>query len=119
MSKLTLAPKSDHETTFIKDIISNFKILDMSNIEDIGKLERVVNQLRTIIDQAWMKNAKKSKISKHSKQWWSEECKQSLDNYRLSRSLENWKKFKKTVKDVKRSFFDDKIQEITNKSWSL
>ncbi len=59
MSKLTLAPKSDHETTFIKDIISNFKILDMSNIEDIGKLERVVNQLRTIIDQAWMKNAKK------------------------------------------------------------
>jgi len=37
--KHTLAPKSDHETTFIKDIISNFKILDTSNIEDIGKLE--------------------------------------------------------------------------------
>jgi len=39
MSKLTLAPKSDHETAFIKDIILNFKILDTSNIEDIGKLE--------------------------------------------------------------------------------
>jgi len=38
-SKHTLAPKSDHETAFIKDIISNFKILDTSNIEDIGKLE--------------------------------------------------------------------------------
>jgi len=63
-----------------------------------------------------MKNAKKSKISKHSEQWWSEECKWSLDNYRISRSLENWKNFKKTVKNVKRSFFDDKIQEITNKS---
>jgi len=122
MSKLTLAPKSDHETAFIKDIILNFKILDTSNIEDISKLEQVVNQLGTIVDQAWTKNAKKLKISKHSKQWWSEECKWSLDNYRSSRSLENWKKFKKTVKDVKRFFFDNKIQEITNKSrgpWEL
>ena len=120
--KLTLAPKSDQESNFIKDIILNFKSLDMTNIEDIGQLERVVNQLRMIIDQAWGKNAKKSKISKHSKQWWSDKCKRSLDNYRLSRSLKNWKKFKKTVKDVKRSFFNNKIQEITNKSrgpWEL
>jgi len=65
--KLTLAPKSNQESAFIDDIISNFKNMDMSNIEDIDKLERVVNQLRTIIDQAWTKNAKKSKISKHSK----------------------------------------------------
>ena len=51
-SKLSLAPKSNQETAFIQDIISNFKCLDMSNIEDINKLERVVNQLRLIIDQA-------------------------------------------------------------------
>ena len=31
------------------------------------KLERIVNQLEAIIDQVWKKNAKKSKISKHSK----------------------------------------------------
>ena len=73
MSKLTLAPKSDQETTFIQDafiqdIISNLKHLDISNIEDINKLKQVVNQLGIIIDQAWTKNAKKSKISKHSKQ---------------------------------------------------
>ena len=114
--KLTLAPKSDQETDFINDIILNLKTLDTSNIEDIGKLEWVVNQLGTIIDQAWTKNAKKSKISKHSKQWWLDECKRSLNNYRSSRSLENWKKFKKIVKNVKRSFFDNKIQEIVNKS---
>jgi len=75
-----------------------------------------------IIDQAWTKNAKISKISKHSKQWWIEDCSCSLDNYRSSRSLENWKKFKKIVKDTKRSFFDDKIQEVVNKSrspWEL
>jgi len=114
-----LAPKSNQESVFIEDIILNFKNLDISNIEDIDKLEQVVNQLSAIIDQAWSKNAKKSKISKHSKQWWTEDCSHSLDNYRALRSLKNWKKFKKVVKDVKRSFFNDKIQEIVNKSYGL
>jgi len=50
MLKLTLAPKSDQESAFIEDIISNFKNLDTSNIEDINELERVVNQLSAIID---------------------------------------------------------------------
>ena len=67
-SKLTLVSKSKQETAFINDIISNFKMLDTSNIVDVVKLEHIVNQLRSIIDQAWSENAKKSKISKHSKQ---------------------------------------------------
>ena len=70
MSKLTLVPKSKQETAFINNVILNFKTLDTSNIVDVVKLEYVVNQLRSIIDQAWSKNAKKSKISKHSKSWW-------------------------------------------------
>ena len=121
-SKLILAPKSDQESQFIKDIISKFKDLDTTSIKDINKLERVIKHFGTIIEQAWTKNTKKSKISKHSKQWWTEDCSCSLDNYRSSRSLENWKKFKKIVKDTKRFFFDDKIQEVVNKSrgpWEL
>jgi len=94
----------------------------MSNIDNTNKLEQAVHQVGTIINQAWAKNVKKVKISKHSNQWWSDECKRSLENYSASRSLENWKKFKTTVKNVKRSYFDDKIQEIANKSrgpWEL
>jgi len=58
MSKLTIIPKSEQETEFIKDVISNFNTIDTSNIENIEKLEQVVNLLRSIVDQAWSKNAK-------------------------------------------------------------
>ena len=121
-SKLILAPKSNQESGFIKDVISNFKGLDTTSIEDSNKLDQVIKQFGSIIDNVWTKNAKKSRISKHCKQWWMEDCSCSLNIYRSSRSLENWKKFKKTVKDTKRSFFDDKIPEIANKShgpWEL
>ena len=67
-SKFSIPPKSDQETAFIEEIISNFKNVDISDIGDMEKLECIINQLRAIIDQAWMKNAKKSGFSKHSKQ---------------------------------------------------
>jgi len=117
-SKLSIPSKSDQDTVFIEEIILNFKNLDISDIGDIEKLECIVNQLGAIINQAWTINAQKSKISKHSKQWWMEECSNSLNNYRITRSLNNWKSFKKIVKNVKRSFFDTKIQEVANKSHS-
>jgi len=67
-SKFLISPKSDQETSFIEEIILNFKNLDTSDIGDTEKLECIVNQFGAIIDQAWTKNAKKSRISKHSKQ---------------------------------------------------
>ena len=120
--KFTIPFKSDQELVFIKDIISNFKSLDTSNIDNSEKLEQLINQLRSIIEQSWTKNAKKSRITKHSKQWWMESCSQALETYRSTRSHDNWKLFKSTVKIAKQSFFDDKIQEIVNKSrgpWEL
>ena len=51
-SKLSLAPKSDQETAFIEDIISNFKNMNTSNIVDTEKLEHTVNQLEMFINQA-------------------------------------------------------------------
>jgi len=57
-SKLILAPKSDQESGFIKDVISNFKGLDMTSIKDSDKLDQVIKQFSLIIDNVWKKNAK-------------------------------------------------------------
>ena len=115
-SKLAISLNSEQETDFIKDVISNFSNLDTSNIESINKLEQIVNQLSIIVEQMWVKNAKKSRYSKHSKQWWSESCRSTLNTYRSERSCKNWKSFKLAVKNAKQTFFNDKIHKITNKS---
>ena len=121
-SKLAIFLNSKQETEFIKDVISNFSKLDTSNIVDINILDQIVNQLSVIAEQMWFKNAKKSRSSKHSKQWWSESCRNALSTYRLERSHKNWKSFKLAVKNAKQTFFDNKIHEIANKSrgpWKL
>ena len=94
----------------------------MTNIIDKDNLENIINNVESSINQAWSKKAKRFRILKHSKQWWTEGCSKSLNNYRITRSLDNWKMFKRVVKNAKRSFFDFKIQEVANKSrgpWKL
>jgi len=48
--KLSILPKSNQEISFIKEIILNFKNLNMSDIGNMEKLESIVNQFRAIID---------------------------------------------------------------------
>ena len=82
----------------------------------------MVNKLNSLVDQVWNKNTKHLRITKHSKKWWSEECNKALTDYRISRSLNNWKTFKKVVKNTKRVFFDLKIWKVADKShnpWEL
>jgi len=49
-SKFLISPKSDQETSFIEEIILNFKNLDTSDIGNTEKLECIINQFRAIID---------------------------------------------------------------------
>ena len=122
MTKLVLTSGSDQEKEFFKDVFANFALLDTSNINNIERLNTIVNHLGSIINQAWTKHAKRSKVLKHSKQWWTNSCSIALNNYRSSRSRDSWKTFKSTIREAKRSFFDNKIKEIANKSrgpWEL
>ena len=68
-SKLSIAPNSEQEMTFIKDLISIFKNIEMSNITNKDNLEDIINHVGTSINQTWTKNTKQLRISRHSKQW--------------------------------------------------
>ena len=114
-TRFSIAKNSEEETSFIKDVSSLIRNLDVSNLSDINRLENIVNSLALNIEYAWEKNFKLINISRHSKSWWNNECNQCLRIYRTSRSLEDWKIFRKTVKTTKWSFFYLKIQEISNK----
>ena len=117
-SKLSIALNSEQEMAFVKDLIAIFKNIETSNITNKDNLEDIVNHLGTSINWAWTKNAKQLRISRHSKQWWTKECSKSLNNYRTTRSCEDWKRFKNVMKNTKQSFFDSNIQEVANKSCS-
>ena len=118
ISKLSIQQKSKVENAFLEEVISSFKNFDTSNITRKEVLEHMVNKLNSTVDQAWNKNTKRSRIMKHSKKWWSEECNKALTNYQSTRSLNDWKISKKVVKDTKRAFFDLKIRKVAEKSHS-
>jgi len=93
--------------------------LDTLSIHNIKTLENIVQMLTIKIKNIWLKHSKIVNITKYSKAWWDEDCQKILNKYQQSRSLEDWKKFKKMVKKSKRAFFDDKITEIANKKCGL
>ena len=88
-SKLSIQPNSEQESAFIEEVISAFKNLNALNISNKEGLKNTVNNLNLLVNQAWNKFAKRSRIIRHSKQWWNNECNQAIDEYRASRSLES------------------------------
>ena len=101
-SKFLIPKNSEEEEAFSREAALVFKSLDTLNLSNHESLELVINSLVARIEQAW-----------------NEDCNCSLNKYRESRNLEDWKLFRKTVKIIKRLFFDIKIQEVANKSCGL
>jgi len=121
MRKRTIVKDSNEEITFIKELTAALRNINTSNILDISSLNSAVNAINTFassIDFIWLKNSKITNIMVHSKSWWDTNCRRDLNTYRAFKSLEDWKQFKKTVKNTKYIFFNLKIQEISNKKQS-
>jgi len=114
--KFSLPKNSEEEEVFIKEVALVFKSLNTSNLSNHKSLEQVVNSLVARVEQALNANTRRVNITKQSKKWWNEDCNRSLNKYRESRSLEDWKSFKRTVMITKKLFFDIKIQDVANKS---
>jgi len=113
---------SDKEAKFISNVINLVKSLNTNHINSVKDLESTIQEFIGHTDEIWFKHSKIVNITRHSKSWWSSICQRHLELYRNSKQLEDWKNFEKMVKITKREFFNEKIQEISNRknsSWNL
>ena len=120
--KHTTIKYSEKEHTFVKKLIEVIRNIDTDNIFNVDHLYSIVLEFSSSIENIWAKNSKFVNIMKYSKSWWDMNCNRDLDKYKASKYIEDWKQFKKTVKNMKHTFFNLKIQEISNKQrgpWKL
>jgi len=103
------------EYTFVKELIQAIKNIDTNNISNIDHLNSIFIEFASSMENIWMKNSKVVNITKHFKSWWDVNYSRDLNKYKASKYIEDWKQFKKMVKNMKHTFFDLKIQEIPNK----
>jgi len=122
LTKCSIIKDSNKEAAFINDITLSIRNLNVSNLSDIASLDNIINDFANKVNNISENLSKIINIMRHSKSWWNKNYNRDLVNYRLSKNLENWKTFQKTVKNTKSDFFDLKIQEIATKkqgSWKL
>jgi len=98
-SKLILASKSNQESEFIQDVISNFKGLDMTSIEDSNKLNQVIKQFSSIIDNVWTKNQEYLNIPNNGGQKIAAVLSTSTDHQEVLRIGRNSRRLSKTPRD--------------------
>ena len=118
IKKYMIVKDSKKEKTFINEVIKATKDINTSNLLDAISLKSAVCFFAWSLDIIWEKNSKIINITKHLKSWWDVKCSKDLEMYRLSKHIKDWKQFKNMIKSTKHSFFDLKIQEITNKKQS-
>ena len=108
---------SEEKENFISDLIKAIGSIDIMIILNKDDLENIFQEYTRTSEIIWYKHPRYVNVTRRSKDWWNKNCQIKLRNYRSSKLIEDWKSFKSTVKKTKRSFFDDKIQEITSKNW--
>ena len=116
--KQSLIKNSEEESHFINKLVYFLKSINTESIQSIDTFETIIQTFASNIYRIWHKHSKIVNITRYSKTEWDNNCYRDLDMYKQSKQLEDWKKFKRTVKKTKQEFFNRKIDEITNKKCS-
>jgi len=78
---------SEEEKNFITSLVHSIENLNTSTIRSKENLENLVQQLATIFENIWSLHSKLKHITKHSKEWWNQDCTNCLNRYRKSSNL--------------------------------
>jgi len=68
-TKHSIIKDSEEELSFIKDVITSIRNLNMSNLLSVSSLDNAVNEFANAVESAWVKNSKVVNITKYSKSW--------------------------------------------------
>jgi hypothetical protein len=112
LHRKTLPKDSDKEATFLHDVSEGFRDLKDLPSSNVSELDNLTLSLHARIVSAFEDNTKLSNIMCHSKLWCNTECSECLATYRAHRTKENWSVFRNTTRCIKRTFFNEKIEEI-------
>jgi len=87
--KQSLPKNSKEKAHFINELIHLIKSLNTNSLLSISALKSVVQLFTNNINRIWYKNSKVINITKHSKEWWDNNCWRDLETYRQSRKLKD------------------------------
>jgi len=96
--------------------------LNFSRLDSVDDLDSLSIAVSRVISNAWKANARNIIVTTRSKEWWNDECRDALAAYRRTGAREDWHLFCSTTRSAKRSFFDNRIAEITSTNkhpWDL
>jgi len=118
----SIKQESEDEINFNSFLIKEIAALNSDSFDSHNAIELFSRDIECILNEAWLTFSREQFITKYSKEWWNQECSDTLSKYRTSGHFDDWKAFKSCVKKSKSSFFEEKIHEIatTNKRpWDL
>ncbi|PPQ84645.1 LOW QUALITY PROTEIN: hypothetical protein CVT25_015458 [Psilocybe cyanescens] len=120
------ALKADKEEQihFVRVIEGEFsmKVDKHAPLDTPDQIDAVAQAIADLFSAAYDICSREVTVTRCSKPWWTDECSVMLQAYQEHGLPEDWKLYRKVVKNTKQVFFDSKITEIsiTNKcTWDL
>ena len=92
-----LKKDSDNKIAFVNDIIKGVKSIDTLNLKNQKDILRCVTAFSSTVKDAWSTHSTTKRITKHSKEWWNEQCSVCINKYHELGDIANWKAFKAAV----------------------
>ncbi|PPQ94560.1 hypothetical protein CVT25_012313, partial [Psilocybe cyanescens] len=119
-----LKADKEEQIRFVRVIEGEFamKVDKHAPLNTPDQIDVVAQVIADSFSAAWETCSREVTITRRSKPWWTDECSVALQAYREHGLPEDWKLYRKAVKNAKRVFFDSTITEIsiTNKrTWDL
>jgi len=113
---------SEEESSFLSTVIAGLGRLSFSRLDSTASLDSLSSNIAKVIAKAWDAHARNITVTACSKEWWNNECKSTLERYRLTGDRSDWRLFCSATRSAKHSFFDNRIAEIASinkRPWDL